>query len=107
MPARHRPLEHARVRKGINVTGRQFVSSGLPRRFWQDLYHSFMTVSWATVFGSFAAFFVLFNLAFAAFYAQKFDEFLMIRQMRWIHVRPGGNLPFEMGASPQQPEWQQ
>jgi inward rectifier potassium channel len=28
-----------------------------------------MTVSWATVFGSFAAFFVLFNLAFAAIYA--------------------------------------
>jgi inward rectifier potassium channel len=46
-----------------------FVSTGLPRRIWQDLYHSFMTVSWPTVFGSFAAFFTAFNLLFAAIYA--------------------------------------
>jgi inward rectifier potassium channel len=43
----------------------------LPRQFWQDLYHSFMTVSWPTVFASFAAFFLVFNLAFAGIYALR------------------------------------
>jgi inward rectifier potassium channel len=63
------PHRHGYTRKGLNLSGRQFISTGLPRRFWQDLYHSFMTVSWLTVFASFATFFVLFNLAFAAIYA--------------------------------------
>jgi inward rectifier potassium channel len=35
---------------------------------WQDLYHLFMTASWPALFASFAAFFVLFNLAFASLY---------------------------------------
>ena len=50
------------------------MSSGLPRRVWQDLYHSFMTASWPTVFVSFAAFFVVFNLLFAGFYALQQDD---------------------------------
>ena len=35
---------------------------------WQDLYHLFMTASWPALFASFAALFVLFNLAFASLY---------------------------------------
>jgi inward rectifier potassium channel len=62
------------MRQGLNATGRRFVSSGLPRQFWQDLYHSFMTVSWLTVFSSFAAFFLVFNLAFAGLYALRPDD---------------------------------
>ena len=47
---------------------------GLPRRPWQDLYHLFMTVSWPTLFASYAGFFALFNLIFAALYqAQPAD----------------------------------
>ena len=41
---------------------------GLPRRPWQDLYHLFMTMSWPRLFGSYAGFFALFNLLFAAAY---------------------------------------
>lgn len=51
------------------MSGRDFVSSGLQRRVLQDLYHSFMTARWSTVFGCFAAFFFLFNLLFAGIYA--------------------------------------
>jgi inward rectifier potassium channel len=58
---------------GRNISGRQFLSTGLPRRVWQDLYHSFMTVSWPMVFASFAAFFLLFNLVFAAIYSLQPD----------------------------------
>jgi inward rectifier potassium channel len=54
--------------------GRPVLIYGLPRRPWQDLYHLFMTVSWPTLFASFAGFFALFNLLFAALYqAQAAD----------------------------------
>ena len=48
--------------------GRQVITYGLPIRPWQDLYHLFMTMSWPTLFGSYAGFFALFNLAFAGAY---------------------------------------
>jgi inward rectifier potassium channel len=63
------PSHPRHARRGLNLAGRQFISIGLPRRIWQDLYHSYMTASWPMVFGSFAAFFVMFNLAFAAIYS--------------------------------------
>jgi inward rectifier potassium channel len=47
---------------------RPVLTYGLPRRPWQDLYHLFMTVSWPTLFASYAGFFALFNLIFAALY---------------------------------------
>jgi len=48
--------------------GRQVITTGLPRRPWQDLYHLFMTLSWPKLFASYAGFFTLFNLLFAAAY---------------------------------------
>jgi inward rectifier potassium channel len=57
-----RPLIHA------FPGGRQVITSGLPRRWWHDLYHLFMTMSWPRLFASYAGFFVLFNLMFAAAY---------------------------------------
>lgn len=45
------------------------MTSGLPSRAWHDLYHFFMRISWPRLFASFAGFFILFNLAFAALYA--------------------------------------
>ena len=48
--------------------GRQVVTYGLPIRPWQDLYHLFMTLSWPRLFASYAGFFALFNVVFAALY---------------------------------------
>ncbi|MGA7537501.1 MAG: ion channel [Steroidobacteraceae bacterium] len=48
--------------------GRQVITSGLPRRRWQDLYHLLMTMSWPRLFASYAGFFALFNLIFATAY---------------------------------------
>jgi len=53
----------------ITLLGRRFITIGLPRRPWQDLYHLLMTASWPSIFGGFACFFVLFNVVFAAAYA--------------------------------------
>jgi inward rectifier potassium channel len=44
------------------------MTQGLPRRFWQDLYHLSMTVGWPTLFAGFAALFVVFNVFFAVLY---------------------------------------
>ena len=52
----------------IAPPGRQVLTSGLPRRPWQDLYHLFMTISWPKLFASYAGVFALFNLIFAALY---------------------------------------
>jgi inward rectifier potassium channel len=61
--ASRRPL----IRR-TSTAGRQVLTFGLPRRPWQDLYHLFMTMSWPRLFVSYAGFFALFNLAFAAAY---------------------------------------
>ncbi len=50
------------------LNGRQVLTQGLPRRTWRDLYHLFMTLTWPRLFLSYAGFFVLFNLLFAAAY---------------------------------------
>ena len=44
------------------------VTTGLPIRPWQDLYHLFMTLSWPRLFATYAGVFTLFNLIFAALY---------------------------------------
>ena len=46
----------------------------MPRRFVHDLFHLFMTVSWPIIFASFAAFFFMFNLLFAAAYSLQPDD---------------------------------
>ena len=53
----------------VTLLGRRFITIGLPRRPWQDLYHLLMTAGWPSIFGGFACFFVLFNLMFAMAYA--------------------------------------
>ncbi len=55
-----------RLRK---LAGRNVLTLGLPRRTLHDLYHLFMTMSWTRLFASYAGFFILFNLAFAAAFA--------------------------------------
>ena len=53
----------------FTLSGRRFITIGLPRRPWQDLYHLLMTTRWPSIFAGFGCFFVLFNLIFAAAYA--------------------------------------
>lgn len=60
---------HQQTDRRLTIAGRQIFTHGLPRRIWQDLYHLFMTASWPALFGSFATFFLLLNLAFAALYS--------------------------------------
>ncbi len=63
---RKTPLHQPRSLTG---PGRRVLTQGLPRRIWHDLYHFFMKISWPRLFASYAGFFVLFNLIFAAIYA--------------------------------------
>lgn len=53
----------------VNIAGRDFVMHGREHRAWQDLYHFCMTVSWPKFFATWAALFVVFNLAWAYLYA--------------------------------------
>lgn len=66
----------------IPSAGRRIERHGLPRRRWQDLYHVFMTVSWPRLFLSFAGFFVVFNLLFAALYCLQANDI--------AHINPPG-----------------
>jgi inward rectifier potassium channel len=52
-----------------SASGRQFITHGMRRRLLHDLFHLFMTVSWPIIFASFATFFFVFNLLFAAAYS--------------------------------------
>jgi inward rectifier potassium channel len=66
--------KYRQSRRTRGVSGRPFVTHGLRRRVWQDLYHLFMTASWPSIFASFAGFFVAFNLLFAAVYSLQPDD---------------------------------
>ncbi len=61
-------LKYPYMRSRTFAGGRRIETYGLPRRPWQDLYHLFMTLTWPRLFASYAGFFALFNLAFAAVY---------------------------------------
>ena len=50
---------------------REVISLGMPRRFWQDLYHLSMTVSWPGLFAVLAAVYVVLNLSFGTLYASS------------------------------------
>jgi len=60
--------QRRRMRRA-SLAGRDFVTYGLPRLFWQDLYHLFMTVRWRLLFAAFATFFFVINVLFAAIFA--------------------------------------
>ena len=72
MTPSHPPNRRARTR--VFPGGRQVITSGLPRRPWQDLYHLLMTMSWPRLFASYALFFALFNLLFAAAYQLQAND---------------------------------
>lgn len=52
----------------IDIAGRPFVSQGLSRRIWDDIYHRALTVRWPVFFGLAAAAFLLLNAMFAGIY---------------------------------------
>ena len=65
------PKTLPRMHRDASPGGRQVLTFGLPRRPWQDLYHLLMTMSWPRLFASYAGFFVVFNLLFAAAYQMQ------------------------------------
>jgi inward rectifier potassium channel len=56
-------------RRRVMVGDRPFLTQGLPRRFWQDLYHLCMTISWPAMFAALAALFTTANAFFGLLYA--------------------------------------
>jgi len=66
---RHDGTEHKPVGlRRIKVGTREISTEGITRPIFQDLYHYFMTVSWPQLFGTFAAFFLGFDLLFGFLY---------------------------------------
>jgi inward rectifier potassium channel len=66
---RHGGTEHKPVGlRRIKVGTREVSTEGITRPIFQDLYHYFMTVSWPQLFGTFAAFFLGFDLLFGFLY---------------------------------------
>ncbi len=63
-PARRRPVGLRRVKLGE----REVITQGIAPAVLQDLYHYFMTVSWPQLFGTFAAFFLAFDVLFGLIY---------------------------------------
>jgi inward rectifier potassium channel len=62
---RGRPVGLRRVKVGSGV----IITEGIAPVVLQDLYHYFMTVSWPQLFGTFAVFFLVFDLLFGCLYA--------------------------------------
>jgi inward rectifier potassium channel len=56
-------------RQVVMAAGRTVMTQGLPRRFWQDLYHLSMTMRWPALFGALAALFLTANGFFGLLYA--------------------------------------
>lgn len=52
----------------VNIGGRPFVSHGLTRRIWDDIYHFALTIRWPSFFGLAATIFVLLNVLFGTLY---------------------------------------
>lgn len=57
----------------IEIGGRHFVSTGLSRRMWDDIYHRALTVSWPVFFALITGIFLLLNTAFALLYELQAD----------------------------------
>jgi inward rectifier potassium channel len=52
----------------VDIGGNAFVSIGLSRRFWDDIYHRALTIRWPVFFGLIGAIFLLLNAIFATIY---------------------------------------
>jgi inward rectifier potassium channel len=52
----------------VRIGTREITTEGFARPIFQDLYHYFMTVSWPQLFGTFAVFFLAFDLLFGLLY---------------------------------------
>lgn len=52
----------------IKVGQREIFTQGLSREVFHDLFHHFMTVSWPRLFGTLAAFFLVFDVLFGLLY---------------------------------------
>src|ERR1700719_1644769 len=52
----------------MRIGTREVSTEGIPRQIFQDLYHYCMTVTWPQLFGTFAAFFLCFDLLFGFLY---------------------------------------
>lgn len=62
-----KPARHGGLRR-IKVGQREVLTQGIPPAVFQDLFHYFMTVTWPQVFGTIAAFFLIFDLLFGCLY---------------------------------------
>jgi inward rectifier potassium channel len=62
---RRRPIGLRRIQVGPGV----IFAEGIARSILQDQYHYFMTVSWPQLFGTFALFFLAFDVLFGCLYA--------------------------------------
>lgn len=63
-----RPAKRWRDGRRVAFGSRVIIAHGMPLPFWQDLYHSALTVSWPMFFGALAALFLLLNTGFAVLY---------------------------------------
>jgi inward rectifier potassium channel len=63
-----RMLHLHRRPKIITIGGRPFVSQGLSRRIWDDIYHHALTVRWPVFFALVGTAFLLLNTVFATLY---------------------------------------
>jgi inward rectifier potassium channel len=63
-PAAHRPVG----RRIVKVGAREFITEGIVRPIFHDLFHHFMTVSWPRLFTTLATFFLVFDLLFGFLY---------------------------------------
>jgi inward rectifier potassium channel len=52
----------------VKIGGREILTEGIALAVFLDLYHHFMTVSWPRLFGTFAAFFLAFDVLFGFLY---------------------------------------
>jgi inward rectifier potassium channel len=55
-------------RRVIRVGAREIITEGFVRPIFHDLFHHFMTVSWPRLFGTLAAFFLVFDVMFGLLY---------------------------------------
>jgi inward rectifier potassium channel len=63
-PSAARPIGLRRIELGKRI----FITEGIAREIFQDLFHFFMTVAWPQLFATFAAFFLVFDVIFGFLY---------------------------------------